>query len=355
MSSSSPHPLPTHLIIVCCHAIYTGPSTPPPPSPSSSQSPSNPTAPSHPSNWLLAPFQTDEIPTFTAHIQAGLKLLASPSPLPSPATTGTDQNSNPVPVSDLDQDSSATSPSKQNPNQPTDSTFDSLLIFSGSKTRPEINISEARSYLNYTLANSFWSLLPPAPNPTNSAHPNQKQERELLTSRILLEEQALDSFHNILFSLLLFWKTTARWPEKMTVVSHGFKRARFVELHVKALRFPLARVRFVGVDPGYMLADGGYDVVRAEDVRKGEKERGFGAWVEDVRGEGGVLRGKRAGRWCWGVDQRWFEDGVEGERMRRESGVGSRRVEWVGVDGMGRERVFVEEVLGSGRQPWEED
>ncbi|PVH85303.1 hypothetical protein DL98DRAFT_568486 [Cadophora sp. DSE1049] len=349
MSSSSPHPLPTHLIIVCCHAIYTGPSTPSSLSSSSSQSPSS-TDSSHPSNWLLAPFQTDEVPTFTEHIQAGLKLLASSSSSPK-SKPGQDSNPdselNPGSGSDLSSDLDSEPKSK--------STSDSLLVFSGSKTRPEIDKSEARSYLYYCLVNNFWGILPPKTDNDESVTAN-------LRSRILLEEQALDSFHNILFSLLLFWKTASRWPEKMTIISHAFKRARFMELHIPALRFPLHRVVYVGIDPGYMqpsiLGEGGigegnkeYDAGRSEEVRRGERERGFGVWVGDPRGERAVLRGKRTGRWCWGVDQRWFEDDEE----RRESGVVSRRVEWVGVDGMVRERRLVEEVLGSGRQPWEED
>ena len=57
----------------------------------------------------------------------------------------------------------------------------------------------------------------------------------------------------------------------------------------------------------------------------------------------------------WRVGQGWFEDNKEGEKFRRESRVKSRRLEWKGVDGMGRERVFVEEVLGEERQPWEKD
>ncbi|KAK0108306.1 hypothetical protein ONS95_003122 [Cadophora gregata] len=322
------HTHPTHLIIVCCHAIYTGSSTPAPLSSSSSQSSSS-TDPSHPSNWLLAPFQTDEVPTFIEHIQAGLKLLASSSSSYSSTTSDELQ-------------SSASEPAP-----------DSLLIFSGSKTRPEINKSEARSYLDYCLANSFWGILPPE---TQTTHHNNESTREDLNDRILIDEQALDSYHNILFSLLLFFKRTRTWPLNMTIISHEFKRARFMDLHIPALRFPLHRVQYVGIDPGYMQVERRqkYDAVRAEDVRRGEKERGFGVWVGDGMGCGDLLKGKRAGRWCWGVKQGWFEDGEEGERVRRESGVGSRRVEWVGVDGMGKERRFVEEVLGSGRQPWEE-
>ncbi|KAG4414051.1 hypothetical protein IFR04_012827, partial [Cadophora malorum] len=299
-SSPQPRSQPSHLIIVCCHAIYTGPSTPPHSSPSPSQGISN-TDPSHRSNWLLAPFQIDEVPTFTQHIQAGLKLLASSS------STSPDPNPDSTPDSVLDPNPSSDS------NLPQDSDSDpnssSFLVFSGSKTRPEINKSEARSYLDYSLANSCWGILPrittktttttsipcPSPNPSPSPilNPSSLKQDPLafqLQERILLEEQALDSYHNILFSLLLFWKTTLKWPEKVTIISHAFKRARFMELHIPALLFPGSRVQFVGIDPLYMQAevDGreneGYDAERAEEVRRGERERGFGVWVADSLG-----------------------------------------------------------------------
>lgn len=50
--------LPTHLIIVCCHAIYLGPDS------------------SEESNWLIESFQTGETDTYMAHIEAGVKELA---------------------------------------------------------------------------------------------------------------------------------------------------------------------------------------------------------------------------------------------------------------------------------------
>lgn len=46
----------------------------------------------------------------------------------------------------------------------------------------------------------------------------------------------------------------------MTVVSFGFKRHRFTELHRSALRLPRSRFRYVGVDPPNL----GLDVLRGE-------------------------------------------------------------------------------------------
>jgi hypothetical protein len=55
-SSTEGSPCPTHLIIVCCHAIWLGPTT----------------AEAH---WLIQDFQKGETETFIEHIKAGLELL----------------------------------------------------------------------------------------------------------------------------------------------------------------------------------------------------------------------------------------------------------------------------------------
>ncbi|TVY57789.1 Uncharacterized protein LSUE1_G010284, partial [Lachnellula suecica] len=156
----------THLIIVCCHAIYL----------------SGATSGASEAEWLLAPFQTGETPTFISHTTTALKLLSS--------------------------------------------TPSSLLVFSGSSTRSETRKSEAQSYLDLCEDNGFWGL----------------DGQGNLRSKLLLEQQALDSFGNLVFSIILFWKQTGNWPEMITIVSHAFKEARFMELHVPAMRWPLEKV-----------------------------------------------------------------------------------------------------------------
>ena len=264
----------TNLILVCCHAIYLG----------------GPSCGVSEEEWLLAPFQPGEVTTFTSHVKTGLSLLSSSG--------------------------------------------NSILVFSGSKTRSETQKSEARSYLDLCLDNDFWGVF--------GSGDEDDGGREGILKRIVLEEQALDSFANFVLGVLRFWKETGIWPSKITIISHAFKRARFLDLHVKAARWSMAKVGFVGIDPTYMvMGSDEWDEKRTERVLRGERERGYRAWEQDMLGCGSVLRGKRRERNFWCVGQAWF--GSEEERVR--SGIRLRVVN----DGFGG----VEEALLDEKQPWE--
>ena len=163
-------------------------------------------------------------------------------------------------------------------------------------TRKETRLSEAQSYANLAAANSFFGIIP------GSAH-----------DRVVCEERALDSYSNVLFSLVQFWRDHGNiWPAQVTIVSHAFKRERLVDCHCGAVGFPLDRVSFVGVDPPGMV-DGSNDA-----AVKGVAEA-VTQWMEDPHGRGELLAGKRRKRNPWNVSQLLFESDAE----RQRSGVRS--------------------------------
>ena len=73
----------------------------------------------------------------------------------------------------------------------------------------------------------------------------------------------MDSYQNLLFSIGRFREFAGHFPTKITVVGYEFKRARFIELHRKAIRWPIQTFDYVGVDPEHEdIAD-----ARAGEVR----------------------------------------------------------------------------------------
>jgi hypothetical protein len=103
---------------------------------------------------------------------------------------------------------------------------------------------------------------------------------------ILLEEQATDSFQNLLFSILLFRKATGKYPEQIRIITHAFKAKRFLELHAPAIRWPKDRVQVQGIDPVMGSAE-------LESTLRGEEQNGYTAWKDDPMGTGDLLDGKR--------------------------------------------------------------
>ncbi|KAI1040655.1 hypothetical protein LB505_006499 [Fusarium chuoi] len=205
------------------------------------------------SEWLIADFQRGETPTFVQHIEAGVDALAQNCP-------------------------------------------GSILVFSGGPTRKESRISEADGYKNIAAKNNYWGLL----------------QDEDINDAVLLEERALDSYHNVLFSLTLFYTHYKRWPAHITIVSHGFKKERLVDGHCAAIGFPLDRVTFIGIDPPGMAAS-----LKDQDKEQAMKGAALamGEWKDDPHGRGESLAGKRVKRNPWSVWQGVFpsEDDDRGD------------------------------------------
>lgn len=109
------------------------------------------------------------------------------------------------------------------------------------------------------------------------------------------EETAVDSYQNLLFSLVRFYLTIQRWPNHITVVSHNFKKRRFVQLHCPAIRWPVERFAFIGIDPPE-------DVVSREYLDLGEYSRGYGSFEKDLYGAHTYLKDKREAR-GWTIEQ----------------------------------------------------
>lgn len=232
------HPNAENLIIVCCHAIFL-------PDADTAEFPLH--SPYHEPNWLLAPFQKSdketgkpgEHETFLGHVKAGLDVL----------NVGVDAEHPP----------------------------NSLLVFSGGATqRDRTSMSEARSYYHAALAEEL-----------ADGHMHGGRARRLYSKGyILLEEDATDSFQNLLFSIVKFRKATGKYPKQIRVITHAFKTKRFLELHAPTIQWPKERIQVQGLDPVMSIDE-------LENISQGEKQHGYAPWSSDPFGQGQFLNNKR--------------------------------------------------------------
>ena len=131
-------------------------------------------------------------------------------------------------------------------------------------------------------------------------------------SRIIAETNATDSYQNVLFSLIQFRIHTGVYPQRVTVVTHEFKRARFMQCHFPALGLvPVCpeqddytgythKVAVLGINPPV-------EVTSTESLTRGEAVNGIGLWREDLYGVNPDLAGKRARRgWSLGMENGIF-------------------------------------------------
>lgn len=112
-----------------------------------------------------------------------------------------------------------------------------------------------------------------------------------VAQRTVTEDFALDSFQNLLFSFCRFKEVVGHYPQRVTVISFGFKKRRFAELHRSALRFPASRFSFVGIQPP---PGSRFDLARAE---QGELQNSLQLFESDPYGcHSQVLVEKRRAR-----------------------------------------------------------
>ncbi|KZF19071.1 hypothetical protein L228DRAFT_242102 [Xylona heveae TC161] len=243
------------------------------------------------SEWLIEPFQKGETPIYIEHIKAGIKAL-------SQAPAG------------------------------------SLLVFSGGPTKAAAGaLAEGQSYLNLAQANEYF------PKTTTTT---------IDQSAVTAENLATDSYQNVLFSLLLFRRLRGFYPTRLVIVSHEFKRARFTDLHCRAIKWPLERVEYIGINPPP-------EVTPPDTLVAAEAKSGFGLWKSDLYGTGKILHEKRVKRaWkaadAYGVVQYICGDlsDVQGDTHEKalEASV-MHLLRWTG--GSSGVEVFPE------RLPWEDD
>jgi len=142
-----------------------------------------------------------------------------------------------------------------------------MLVFSGGKTQTQIDVTEAASYLQ-------------------CCKDVGKLEN---TDRMALEDQATDSYQNLLFAVLVFRRRVGLYPERITVVTHAFKERRFLELHARAIKWPEDKVTVLGIDPPFKTGD-------REETMRGELLRGYGLFAKDLYGTRDPLAKKRRDR-----------------------------------------------------------
>ncbi|KAJ5111512.1 hypothetical protein N7532_002047 [Penicillium argentinense] len=194
-----------------------------------------------------------------------------------------------------------------------------LIFLRGPTKKSRTETSEGQSYLNLCKDNNFFTFLFP--------------KSPIDPSRVLSECHATDSYQNVLFSLLQFRFHTGIYPRRFTVVTHEFKRTRFMECHFPALGLlPFAngkeqvesdKISVIGINPPE-------EVTPLETLVRGEMSKGIALWKQDLYGVGGELSKKRSTRgWSKELQKNLFLNKGLGDVVERlvcwEGGTGNQR------------------------------
>ena len=149
---------------------------------------------------------------------------------------------------------------------------------------------------------------------------------------MVAENRATDSYQNVLFSLVRFKEYAGVYPQRVTVVTHEFKRARFMKCHFPAVGLlPVdlgqevyeQKVSVIGMNPPE-------EVTTSESLMRGELRSGIGLWKTDLYGVNECLGSKRAKRgWSNGRVEEFSSMDIEDvvlELLRYDGG--KDRNEW---------------------------
>lgn len=207
------------------------------------------TAPSDPIQedaWVLQSFQRGEVPFYVEHIDTGLELLRGDP--------------------------------------------EAVVMFSGGRTREEAgHWSEAATYKAVAERRM-------------EQDGYNDEERARLRGRMLLESYARDSFENVQFSLLKFYRELGRLPVQTTIIGWGFKEKRF-RFHWETLALQATEaMTYVGRNDPRNLND----ATRAERQVLDEFRR-------DPRGEYGTLAQKKEQRNPFNVRSPYALESLEHE------------------------------------------
>ncbi|KFY19462.1 hypothetical protein V493_07953, partial [Pseudogymnoascus sp. VKM F-4281 (FW-2241)] len=186
-----------------------------------------------------------------------------------------------------------------------------ILMFSGGPWLGKKNISAAKSYLDYAKASNFGGCL--------------RDEKYVdYPSFLFLEERAMDSLQNIMFSLIEFNRKYKNFPEEMTVISYEIKRTRFETLHFKTAKEMILQSSqpetdvswqgtptFIGLDPLELRLPSKADKVKALMELEAHI---FNVWRRSPFGLSDELMNRKEERNVWDIDlsyQLVFAGGAE--------------------------------------------